>query len=150
MASGPQNHPIEKVLETFWEKHSPTYEGDTQYMSVIFYHNEEQHKLALETKAQQEKKLKVKLFTQIRPIVTFFVAENYHQKFYLRGNAQIKSKIQFTDSEMIHSNIATKLNAYVAGYETVGIPEDIIRKLGLAPLSSDGVTCGKKKKKSMF
>ena len=40
----------EELLEIFWKNHNPTQRAwRRQYMSAIFYHNANQHQLALET-----------------------------------------------------------------------------------------------------
>jgi len=53
-------------------------------MNVIFFHNDEQKRLAEETKAQVEKKLGTRVHTAILPATEFTWAEDYHQKYYLR------------------------------------------------------------------
>ncbi len=78
------------MLEAFWKTHDPTQlnrQGNdvgTQYRSVIFYHNDEQKKLAEEYK----KKLNESgaydgpVVTEISPYSTFYKAEDYHQNYF--------------------------------------------------------------------
>lgn len=85
----PQKISYNKLLEVFWTNHNPTTPNrqgpdfGTQYRSVIFYHSEEQKKIAEESKAELEKngKYKNKIVTQIVPAKTFFKAEEYHQQY---------------------------------------------------------------------
>lgn len=75
-----------RLLDIFWNMHDPTTlnrqgpDIGTQYRSAIFYHNDEQKRLAEESKKKimQTKKA----VTQIIPAGTFWPAEEYHQ-FYL-------------------------------------------------------------------
>jgi methionine-S-sulfoxide reductase len=78
------------LLEAFWSSHDPTTlnrqgaDVGTQYRSVIFYHNDEQRKLAEEYKAQLDKSgaFARPIVTQIVPFKKFYKAENYHQQYY--------------------------------------------------------------------
>jgi len=63
----------EELLNTFWKTHDPTYDPgilgafSRQYMSVIFYHDEEQKRVATESKQREEAKLGKKIYTDIMP-----------------------------------------------------------------------------------
>lgn len=78
------------LLEAFWESHDPTTlnrQGNdvgTQYRSVIFYENEEQHKEAefYKKKLQESGAFNNPIVTEITPLKEFYVAENYHQNYY--------------------------------------------------------------------
>ena len=75
----------EELLNVFWESHNPTSPSwSRQYMSAIFYHNEEQQRLAQDTKARQEAKLGTKIYTEIVPYTQFYLAEDYHQKYHAK------------------------------------------------------------------
>jgi len=78
----------EKVLEVFFESHDPTTlnrqgadEGD-QYRSVIFYHNEEQHKAAGRAKIAAQANYRDPIVTEIVPLKKFWRAEDYHQDYF--------------------------------------------------------------------
>lgn len=81
---------FEDLLEAFWKSHDPTTlnrQGNdvgTQYRSVIFYHNEEQKKLAGEYKEKLNKSgaFKDPIVTEISPFQVFYKAENYHQEYF--------------------------------------------------------------------
>jgi peptide-methionine (S)-S-oxide reductase len=78
---------FEKLLDIFWKIHDPTQlnrqgpDIGTQYRSIIFYHNEEQKKLAENSKNKHQKKYNNKIVTDIKPAKEFFPAEEYHQKY---------------------------------------------------------------------
>ena len=79
-----------ELLDYFWDIHDPTQKNrqgpdiGLQYQSTIFYHDEEQKKLAEESKKDLEKSKNIQ--TEIRPAERFYLAEDYHQK-YLEKNS---------------------------------------------------------------
>jgi peptide-methionine (S)-S-oxide reductase len=82
-----------KLLDIFWHNIDPT-QGDGQfcdrgaeYPSMIFYHDESQHRMALETKQQIESsgKLKKPIVTKVVAAGAFYPAEDYHQEFYKKN-----------------------------------------------------------------
>ncbi len=97
-----------ELLEVFWKTHDPTTlnrQGNdvgTQYRSVIFYHNEEQKKLAEEYKKKlEEAKIYANpIVTEITKFEKFYPAENYHQDYYEQNKSQpycsfvIKPKVE--------------------------------------------------------
>lgn len=86
----------EELLEAFWESHDPTQlnrQGNdvgTQYRSVIFYHNEDQHKKAefYKEKLQKSGAYDKPVVTEIAALPTFYKAENYHQDYYNLNGSQ--------------------------------------------------------------
>ena len=81
------------LLGYFFRMHDPTtlnrQENDigTQYRSAIFFHSEDQKRLALETikKVEASGKWKRPVVTQVVPASKFYPAEEYHQD-YLKKN----------------------------------------------------------------
>jgi peptide-methionine (S)-S-oxide reductase len=81
---------FEEILEVFWNTHDPTTlnkqgaDEGTQYRSAVFYHNEEQKKIAEQYKAQLDKSgtYKNRIVTEITPFSIFYPAEDYHQNYY--------------------------------------------------------------------
>ena len=86
----------DELLEVFWRTHDPTTlnrQGNdvgTQYRSVIFYHNEEQKRLAEKYKEELNKSgaWDKPIVTEIKPFTNFYPAENYHQNYYDNNPAQ--------------------------------------------------------------
>lgn len=92
----PNKVSFDALLEIFWMTHDPTTlnrQGNdvgTQYRSVIFYHNEEQHQLAeaYKHKLAESGAFDSPIVTEISPASTFHKAENYHQDYFNQnGNA---------------------------------------------------------------
>jgi len=80
----------EKLLEVFWMHIDPTDPGGqfvdrgSQYRSVIFYSNEQEHRLAEASKKQlaASGRFDKPVVTEILPLGSFFPAEDYHQDYY--------------------------------------------------------------------
>jgi len=89
----PQEVNYEQLLEIFWEIHDPTQlnrqgpDIGTQYRSAIFYHNEEQKNIAEESRNKQQQKYDEKITTEISPIKEFYLAEEYHQKYFEKNQS---------------------------------------------------------------
>ena len=78
-----------EILEIFWYIHNPTTlnrQGNdigSQYRSAIFYHNEQQEKIAESSKKDLENShtLPAPIITEIIPFQEFYEAEEYHHNY---------------------------------------------------------------------
>jgi len=92
----PQQISYQELLEVFWKTHDPTTlnrQGNdigTQYRSVIFYHDEEQKRLAEHYKSALDSSgaFDAPIITEITPYANFFKAEDYHQGYYNEHGSQ--------------------------------------------------------------
>jgi peptide methionine sulfoxide reductase msrA/msrB len=79
-----------ELVEVFWQQIDPTdptgqfADKGSQYKTVIFYHNEQQKKIAEESKKKLEKsgKFDKPIVTEIKEATEFYPAEDYHQDYY--------------------------------------------------------------------
>lgn len=79
-----------QLLEVFWKTHDPTTPNQQgadigpQYRSVVFYHDDEQKELAefYMKKLDDSKYFPKPIVTEIKPLINFYPAEEYHQNFY--------------------------------------------------------------------
>jgi peptide-methionine (S)-S-oxide reductase len=79
-----------ELLEVFWATHDPTTlnrQGNDvgpQYRSVIFYHDEEQRRIAEAAKAAADESATwpAPIVTEISPLVNWFPAEEDHQDYF--------------------------------------------------------------------
>lgn len=87
----PKEVSYEQLLEVFWGIHDPTTKNrqgpdlGTQYRSAIFYHDEKQRRMALESKRRLEESGRFgsrRIVTEILPADEFYRAEEYHQRYY--------------------------------------------------------------------
>ena len=93
----PRKVSYQQLLDLFWHNIDPT-TGDRQFCDVgdqyrpaIFYHNAEQKRLAEESKRKIEQSGRFKkVDVQIVPAGEFYVAEDYHQDYYLKNSLRYK------------------------------------------------------------
>jgi peptide-methionine (S)-S-oxide reductase len=87
---------FDELLEVFWQTHDPTTlnkqgaDVGTQYRSVIFYHNDEQRRIAEHYRIELDKSgaFGAPIVTEISPLPVFYPAENYHQEYYAQNPDQ--------------------------------------------------------------
>lgn len=85
-----------ELLEVFFRTHDPTTlnkqgaDEGTQYRSAIFYHSEEQKKIAEQVKKETEaaKVWDDPIVTEISQFLDFYKAEDYHQNYYNQNSYQ--------------------------------------------------------------
>jgi len=127
-----------QLLSVFFTIHNPhAVKSSTQYMSVIFPHDDEQEKLCREAKSELEAKTGRKVFTAIerhKPS-DMTLAEGYHQKYDLRRCKRILAALNLrTDAELIDSSPAARLNGYIGGH---GRYEDLLKEIDTFGLSDE-------------
>merc|ERR1719318_211193 len=83
----PQTTNFKQLLDIFWNNHDPTSKCSRQYMSAIFFHDEDQRELAEKSKL---------IFNTNAPVTTrilqadkFYDAEMYHQKYLLQRHSAL-------------------------------------------------------------
>jgi peptide methionine sulfoxide reductase msrA/msrB len=87
-----------QLLDVFWRHVDPTDGGGqfvdrgSQYRPAIFYHDEEQKRIAEASKAELEKsgRFSKPIVTEIVPLVKFYPAEEYHQDYYSKNPLRYK------------------------------------------------------------
>lgn len=107
-------------------------------MSAIFYHDEIQQKLALETMAFEENRRNRKIHTEILPFDKFYLAEDYHQKYQLRQHRRLMAEFKAfypRNIDFVNSTAAARVNGYVAGH---GRPDEIKATSEILGLSTAG------------
>ena len=87
----PKKISYERLLAWFWEMHDPTTlnrqgaDVGTQYRSAIYYHSDEQKKVAEASKKAAGKLFKDPIVTEVTKSSTFYVAPEKHQDFYFNN-----------------------------------------------------------------
>jgi peptide-methionine (S)-S-oxide reductase len=132
----PSKITYEDLLNAFWTGHDPTFRSwSRQYASLIFVHNEEQRRLAEESKACIAKELGGAVNTKIVPYTGFTLAENYHQKHALQQFPAFQEelrKIYPVPGDFIASTAVARVNGYLGGYGTYDALLGEIDGLGLS------------------
>jgi peptide-methionine (S)-S-oxide reductase len=87
---------FDELLEVFWKTHDPTTlnrqgnDSGTQYRSGVFYHSEEQKKLAEKYKKEinESGAYSKPIVTEITAASKFYKAEDYHQNYFNENGEQ--------------------------------------------------------------
>ncbi|MBX3424523.1 MAG: peptide-methionine (S)-S-oxide reductase MsrA [Pirellulales bacterium] len=90
-----------ELLEVFWKVHDPTTlnrqgpDRGTQYRSVVFYHNDEQRKLAekYKTKLDESGAYPDPIVTEIAKFEKYYPAEEYHQDYFRKNPSNAYCRI---------------------------------------------------------
>lgn len=127
----------EELAEVFWKEHDPTFGVSTrQYRTVLFHHTEEQRAVAERQRTEWEKRLGAPVRTAVEPAGAFHPAEDYHQKYYLRGRSDLIGEFRALypeEADFVSSTAAARLNGYLGGHGDENEAKDVIPLLGLEP-----------------
>ena len=92
----PQEVSYEELLKIFWNNHNPTTlnrqgpDVGKQYRSAVFFHTQEQKKVAMEMKEKlnpiAREKFQSDIVTEIKPASDFYRAEEYHQQYFAKSS----------------------------------------------------------------
>jgi len=107
----PSVRTYEELLKIFFKTHDPTTlnrqgpDIGTQYRSAIFYHNDEQKKIAEATikKLNDSGDFRNRIVTTLEPADKFYPAEEYHQDYFRRNPNEnycrrvVRSKVRKTN-----------------------------------------------------
>jgi hypothetical protein len=105
---------------------------------VVFYQNEAQREMALASKAAVAQKIGEAVETDVAPLYTFTLAEDYHQKYNLKLNETLRNEMQRIyprSQDLVDSTAAARINGYAGGNGNRGQLAREIKSLGL---SEDG------------
>lgn len=118
----------QQLLDVFWRHVDPTDPGGQfvdrgpQYRSAIFYHDEEQRRLAEESKKELDRsgRFQKPVVTEIRPLTQFYAAEGYHQDYYKKNSLRYSLYRQGSGRDQFIQQVwgqpATKASGAAAGY----------------------------------
>lgn len=123
-----------ELLDVFWSAHNPTAPSfSRQYRSAIFYSDERQRQLAEQTKKRRQSSGRI--YTDIEPFSEFYLAEDYHQKYYLRSVDALMEELRVLfpqERQFVDSTTAARLNGYVGGFGTLEQLEGELDSFGLS------------------
>ena len=127
----------EALLETALTTHDPFRSSPRgQYASLVLAHDDAQLATARALAERFEAARGRKLATRIESLKTFYVAEDYHQKYYLRSDRRLMADFRAmfaSDDDFRESTAAARVNGYVAGDGGRAQLEREIGSFGLTP-----------------
>ena len=113
----------EELLRQIWTNRRGGRSYSRQYMEAVFCSDAEQEATA--------RRLGISA-----PIVSdarFYLAEDYHQKYYLRHDRTLLAELaDYTPRELVESTVAARLNGYISGQSTLAQLHDELPQLGLS------------------
>jgi peptide methionine sulfoxide reductase msrA/msrB len=141
----PEKVSYQELLTVFWRHVDPTDSGGQfvdrgpQYGTAIFYHDEEQKQLAEASKKELDRSGRFgrPIATQIRPLGTFYEAEDYHQNFHRKDPMRYKSyRMHSGRDAFIAKTWGREAHALHNGHEKQGYtrPSDAELKRTLTPI----------------
>jgi peptide-methionine (S)-S-oxide reductase len=134
----------DQLLDIFWNSHEPTrLSRPGQYMKAVFYHNEQQRQQAIASKIAVENNSGSTVRTGIVPLRSFTMAEDYHQKFTLKGHKGLKNEMLLIyprHEDLVDSTAAARLNGYLGGHGSSDQLSAEIESLGLSAEAERALT----------
>ena len=142
----PEQVSYQKLLEVFWRHVDPTDPGGqfvdrgSQYRAAIFYHDDEQRRMAEESKKALEEsgRFSKPIVVEIVPAGKFFRAEEYHQDYYQNHPLRYKyyrwnsGRDQFLEKAWAHEKRV--LNTTPPTHSKYTKPSDEVLREKLTPL----------------
>lgn len=132
----PEKISYKELVEVFWDSHDPASRSwSRQYRKALFYHDEEQKKIAEDSMRHLAGLIKDRIETDILPFTGFYPAEDYHQKHSLRGYPELFDEFSLiypSAEEFVASTAVSRVNGYLGGNGTCDQLKSEIDDLGLS------------------
>ncbi len=112
---------FEDLLSVFWREHDPTRAAwSTQYATIAFWNDEEQRAAIAGSRRDVQAALgpERQVTTKVLPFDRFYVAEDYHQKYYLRNTAKLYRELSpafATEAAFRDSTATARVNGFIDG-----------------------------------
>jgi peptide-methionine (S)-S-oxide reductase len=132
----PQVISYHDLLDRFWQSHDPTRRAwRTQYASLVLADDESQLVEAGESALLLQGLIGRAPTTRIEPLDRFYLAEAYHQKYYLRGERMLWGEFAAmcgSDENIVNSPAAAVANGYLYGAGSCARLDKDLPELGLS------------------
>jgi peptide-methionine (S)-S-oxide reductase len=118
----PSRISYEELLEIFWMSHDPGMRPwANQYRAIIFYHDEAQKRLALESREREAANRREGIYSEVLPFTGFTLAEEYHQKYHLQQQPDLLAAFDVIYPSMkdfVNSSAVARVNGFLGGYRS--------------------------------
>jgi hypothetical protein len=132
----PQMIGYDDLLAVFWMDHDPGQgQWSSQYRTAVFYHDEDQRERAVRSRDRLSSERGIDVTTAIEPAGTFYPAEDYHQKYYLRRYGDLLGEytsLYPVPEDFAGSTASARVNGFLGGNGTLEDLEAVIPGLGLS------------------
>ena len=113
----------EALLRQIWANRRGGRSYRRQYMEAVFCMDAEQEATAR----------RLGLSAPIVSGAQFYLAEDYHQKYYLRHDRTLIAELaDYAPRELVESTVAARINGYLAGQGSLAQLHDELPQLGLS------------------
>lgn len=114
----------EELLDEIWKNRRGGRAYSRQYMQAVFCADAAQERIA------RDRGISAPIITGAK----FYLAEDYHQKYYLRHDTVLMNELAgYSSQQLVDSTVAARLNGYVAGKGTLAQLREDLPRLGLSP-----------------
>lgn len=135
----PQHLTYAQLLEVFWQAHQPTRNyGGRQYLNAVFYHDDTQRRIAEASRDAVAQEIGRKIETEVLPLRSFTLAEDYHQKYVLKRHRALREEMERIypqPADFVASTAVARLNGYAGGH---GRREQLSQEIDSLGLSAQG------------
>lgn len=130
------------LLKIFWKSHNPCRPAwSRQYMSAVFYHDKQQQNRAIETSKALNTRAEIQ--TGILPLGEFYLAEDYHQKYWLQNHKSLARELHEyypNFSDFVNSTVVARLNGYISGDGKQKLLQEELDQYGLSESTKKKLT----------
>ena len=113
----------EDLLDEIWKNRRGGRAYSRQYMEAVFCADAAQERIA------RDRGITAPIITGAK----FYLAEDYHQKYYLRHDPTLMAELaEYSPRELVDSTVAARLNGYVAGRCSAEQLHEELPRLGLS------------------
>lgn len=131
------------LLKVFWASHDPCRSSwGTQYDAILFYESAAEKQAALASAKAVEKKRGRAVQTRLEKLGKFYFAEDYHQKYRLRGNRRLFPQVRAlfaSERAFSESTAAARINAFLDGYLDYPTLQKHLAEIGLIAVGEKGL-----------
>lgn len=128
-----------RLLDIFFTSHSCGASWSRQYRSAIFYADELQRRAAVDARGRYGNASKTPLSVDIEPLQHFHLAENYHQKYYLRQTDVVAEfeRLYPDEADFVNSTAVARANAWAGGAGNKATLDVDLPRLGVSAGAQD-------------
>ena len=131
----------EELLAQFWSSRDHSREAfSRQYRAAVFTQDDAQHELAQRAAEAWARERGLSVTTAVERLDRFYLAEDYHQKYRLRGERGLCEELvdrYGSDEAMVNATASARINGLLGSYLGEGELEALLPLLALSPRGAE-------------